>query len=59
MVQEDSPYAKNVNLDKVMEYIDENLRTVGLSDAIVTTKEGGDSADKEAAQVDDEEGTEE
>lgn len=52
MAEEDSPYKDSVNLDKVAEYIESNLKTVGLSDAINTAKEGGPGADKDALDVD-------
>lgn len=52
MSEEDSPYRDNVNLNKVAEYIEENLRTIGLSDAMITKKEGGKDTDKEALDID-------
>jgi hypothetical protein len=52
MVEEDSPYREMVNLEKVAEYMEENLKTVGLADAIKLPKEGGVEPDKEAVDVD-------
>ncbi len=39
--EEDSPFADNVELDKLVAYFEQALKTVGLSDAIKTVKEGG------------------
>jgi hypothetical protein len=53
MVEEESPYKDNINLDKVTEYLEENLSTIGMADAILTKKEGGAKADPDAVQNDD------
>jgi hypothetical protein len=44
MAEEDSPFKDSVDLNKVAEYIEDNLKTVGLADAIITQKEGGEDA---------------
>jgi hypothetical protein len=53
LVMEDSPYKDNVNLNKVTEYIEENLKAVGLSDAIQTQSEGGEDVDDLQDEIED------
>lgn len=45
MMEEDSPYRPMIKLDKVAEYIETNLATIGLADAILVPSEGGPSAE--------------
>lgn len=52
----DSPYRKNVNLNKFLEYMDQNFKTIGLDDIIITTAEGGEEIQlpkDEEPEVDD------
>ena len=53
LVMEDSPYKDNVNLNKVTEYLEDNLRAVGLSDAIQTKEEGGEDVDDTKDDIED------
>lgn len=41
LASDDSPYREMVDLEKVAEYIDANLKLVGLADALKLKKEGG------------------
>lgn len=52
MSEEDSPYQSMTDLNKVVEYIESNLKTIGLADAIKLPKEGGKDADKSKLDVD-------
>lgn len=52
MMAEDSPYKDSVDLNKVSEYIESNLKTVGLSDALKINKEGGADVNKTAEETD-------
>jgi len=53
MADEDSPYADNINLNKVTEYLEFNLKTIGLSDAMILPKEGGGDVDAKADEIGD------
>lgn len=53
MADEDSPYRDNINLNKVTEYLEENLKAIGLADAMVLQKEGGGDVDKTADEIGD------
>ncbi len=35
LMEEDSPFAQNVNKEAVLEYLDNNLKTIGLANAII------------------------
>lgn len=52
MVEADSPYRELINLGKVAEYLEDNLKTVGLADAIRVPSEGGKQPDITAVDVD-------
>lgn len=41
LLDENSPYKDSVDRNKLLEFLDENLKYVGLSDVIKTKKEGG------------------
>lgn len=45
LAEEGSPFRKQVVMEKVAEYLEGNLKTIGLSDALYTSAEGGTSAD--------------
>lgn len=46
LAADDSAFASQVVMDKVSEYLESNLKTIGLSDALRTQAEGGPSAEK-------------
>lgn len=52
LAEENSPFRDNINLAKVLEWIDENLKTIGLSDAVISPKEGGAEPDTDAVATD-------
>jgi hypothetical protein len=41
LTEDGSPYRDSIDLNHVADFIDQNLRTIGLSDAIKTKNEGG------------------
>ena len=53
MIEESSPYRETVNLNKVTEYMEQNLRTIGLADAMNTQKEGGPSVEPKKEETTD------
>lgn len=46
LADDGSPFAHQVVLDKVSDYLESNLKTIGLSDALRTQAEGGPSSEK-------------
>jgi hypothetical protein len=42
MLEDTSPYRNAINIGKVASYMEENLKTVGLADAVITEEEGGE-----------------
>lgn len=53
MADDESAFRDNVRLDKVLEFIESNLKTIGLADAVELAKEGGGDPDKEADSIGD------
>lgn len=48
---EDSPYRDMIDLEKVAEFIDSNLKTIGLADTMTLKKEGGKGIVKKAPET--------
>jgi len=43
-MEEDSPFKESVNHNEVAEFLNRNLRTIGLADALTSKGEGGKDA---------------
>ena len=51
LMEEDSPFKESVNHNEVSEFLNRNLRTIGLADALTSKEEGGvDANDVEIVQ---------
>jgi hypothetical protein len=51
LMEEDSPFRESVNHNEVAEFLNRNLRTIGLADSLTSKKEGGtDANDVEVVQ---------